>query len=198
MKRILKNLMCFGALLFTSATCYAQESPATEEHAILKKDVGRWKAVTTVWMNEVGETDPNAEPQSSEGIETNRMVGDLWVVSDFKGEFGGMPFSGHSVTGYSPEKKAYMGTWIDSFSIKPMKMVGTYDKSSDTMTFNTEGWGMDGKPYKGKIVAEYIDRSTRKMTMYDIKDGKEIKSMQIEYSRMKRGAGAKKKAEEAK
>jgi hypothetical protein len=48
----------------------------TNEHKLLKKDVGVWEAEMTIWME-----GPDKEPLVTKGVERARAVGDYWVVT---------------------------------------------------------------------------------------------------------------------
>jgi Protein of unknown function (DUF1579) len=170
---------------FTSSAV-AQGPTATKEHKHLAADVGDWTAELKVWMGADGKADPNAEPQSMKGEESNRMLGDFWLVSSFKGDFGGMPFEGHSLTGYDVDRKKYVASWTDSMSPFAMHMEGTYDESTKTMTMMSKGKDMTGKETVGKTVSTWKDADTRVFTMYELKEGTKdefIKSMEITYKR---------------
>lgn len=155
------------------------------EHKLLHRDVGDWDATVKVWMGPDGKADPSVEPQVSKGTETNRMLGMFWLLSTFKGDFGGMPFEGHAVNGYDSKKKKFVGSWTDSMTPFAMHMIGTYDKKSDSMTNVTKGIGMEGEEVTGKIVVKYEGKDKRLMTMYESQDGKDVKSMEILYVRSK-------------
>jgi len=63
----------------------AGQMPAAKpgpEHEILKKSVGTWDAT-------VEEMAPGAPAKTSKGTETAKLVGGLWLVSDFKSEMAG-------------------------------------------------------------------------------------------------------------
>ncbi len=182
----IRNLIS-GALLclFFSQIATAQFPTATEEHKLLKQDVGTWTATVKTWMGPDGQPAPDAEPMVTKGEEVNRMLGQFWVVSSFKGEFGGMPFEGLGTSGYDTKTKKFVGSWVDSFSPSAMQMVGTYDKATKTLTHMTTGVGMDGQEYKGKSELVYKDENTRLLTMYEMKDGKALRSMEILYERKK-------------
>ena len=172
--------LCLMVILANATTVCGQAPAAGDEHEVLKKDVGVWIAKTKMWQGP-------GEPLESEGVETNRMVGEFWLVSDFEGEFGGMPFVGHGTMGYDPKAKKYVGTWIDNFSPHGTQMSGTYDKK--TNTFTAEGTGLDplGNPMKTKNVTVYKDDGTRVMTMYAQLPGAEemTKSLEITYEKKK-------------
>jgi hypothetical protein len=155
------------------------------EHEMLKKDVGTWDATVELMM-------PNAPPTKSKGVETNKMVGDLWLVTDFKSQMMGRPFQGHGTTGYDPNKKKYVGTWVDTMSSGLNLGESTYDPATRTVTGWMDGPDETGKPTRSKMVTEYKDDNTRVFSMYMTgPDGKEFQSMKITYKR--RTAAAAKK-----
>lgn len=177
-------IACIGlSLLCLPALVRAQAGFAPmKEHALLKKEAGTWTAKGKMWM-------PGAtEAMEFEGVEKNEMVGDLWVATDFKGNFGGVEFHGHGRLGFNVDSKKYEGTWFDSMSPHTTKMTGTYDEASKTLTMHSTGKGPQGEEMKGKNVVVYKDKDTRVMTMYsqDPNGGdKMIKTMQIVYTRKK-------------
>ncbi len=170
-------------VLGSAATTTAQFPAASKEHEILKLEEGEWDATVTMFMGPAGPYDP---PHKSQAKESNRMIGDFWIVSDFRGEFEGVPLVGRAQFGYDPGKKKYVGTWIDSFSPNVMHMVGTYDADKRTMTYETSTVGADGSPSTGKNVVVYGEDS-RVMTMYAAAPGTQesIKVMEIAYTRAK-------------
>lgn len=178
--RFLVASLVLGLCSLVCPSVEAQFASPSPEHEVLKKDVGTWKAKMTMWE---GEGEPAME---AEGVETNRMMGDFWIVSTFKMDFGGMPFEGHGTNGYDPKTEKFVGSWVDSTSPYAMHMTGTYDEKTSTFTFKSEGLGPDGQPTKGKSVIVYKDDDHRTFTMYDIVDGKEVKKMVVEYERTKK------------
>ena len=171
------------AMLFALTTqAFAQVAEPAKEHGILKKELGTWKATVKSYMGPTGMYD---EPQVSTGTETNEMIGEFWLVSRFKGDFGGMPFTGQSMMGYDEEKGKFVGMWIDSFSKHPTKMVGTYNEETKTMTYESKGVGMDGNPMIGKNVVVYEGDDRRVMTMHIAIPTQDslVKAMEIVYER---------------
>ena len=168
-------------------TCLVLSSPAqgqppqpSPEHAVLAKDVGTWDAEAKFWIS------PDTAPVTSKGVEKNVLLGNMWLISEYKSEADEMVFEGHGQFGYDPVEKKYVGTWIDSFSPNITKMVGTYDADKKAMTFETTGVGMDGSTTKGKNVVVY-GQDERVMTMYVAAPGTDemIKVMEVAYSRAK-------------
>jgi uncharacterized protein DUF1579 len=150
------------------------------EHAVLKEQAGVWDATVESFMA------PGQPPVLSKGTETGTMVGDFWLLSDFKTEMMGMPFTGHGTLGYDPARKKYVSTWVDSMT--PALSLGESDYDAATRTFT--GWldGLDyaGQPTKIKAVTAFKDPTTRVFTM-TLKgpDGKEMTAMRITYTKRK-------------
>jgi hypothetical protein len=167
--------LCAAGLMFVPAV-RAQEPPKPgPEHALLKQLEGNWEATISFGGME------------SKGTMTYKMeLGGLWLVSNFKGDFGGMQFRGKGLDGYDPAKKKYIGVWVDSMSTTPMISEGTFDKDGKVLTMVGDGPGPDGKPTKHKMVSEMRDKDTMVMTMSSPdSDGKDQVMMTINYKRKK-------------
>ena len=149
------------------------------EQAILARDEGVWDASVEMHMGP-----PGAPPQVSTGVETNTLIGGLWLVSDFLGTMGEQPFHGHGTFGYDSSRKKYVGIWVDSMSTSPFRSEGNYDAASNTLTMTGEGVGGDGKPMRFREVVKWTDPNSKIFTMYmPGPDGKEVPGMTITYKR---------------
>jgi len=190
-KKLLSTMLVAVFSISISGIANAQEPEmptASPEHAVLKKDRGAWDCKMKMWMGP-------GDPEESTGSETNKMVGDFWLISSFKGTFGGMDFTGSGTMGYDPKTKKYVGTWVDSMTPTVTHMSGTFDKKTQTMTLMGEGMGADGGPMKTKNVTVYKDDGSRVMTMYTAMPGSDemMKTLEIIYTKR-----AKKKKSESK
>jgi hypothetical protein len=152
------------------------------EHARLAKAVGTWDADVESMMGP-----PGAPPTKSKGTETVKaQPGGLWVMSDFQGDFGGMPFHGHGISGYDPSKKKYVGAWVDNMGTSLATMEGTFDEKTKTGTSHMEAPDMTGKIVKHRMVEKWIDDDNRTFEMFmPGPDGKEGAVMKITYKRRK-------------
>ncbi len=176
-----------GALLAASPVLAAEQSEMppmpqpTVEHEQMAREAGTWDAKVTMWY------EPGAEADLSTGVETNTMLGSLWLLSKFEGQMAGAPFVGHSQTGYDPTQEKYVGTWIDSISPYMTSMLGVYDVKTHTLTMNTEcRCFMTGEMRTGRLVTKYVDNNTKVMEMYGPDDsGNEYLMMRIDYKRQK-------------
>jgi len=150
------------------------------EQEILKMQEGNWDAVVESWMA------PGQPPVTTKGSETNTMLGGLWLVSDFKGEFMGTPFQGHGVLGWDAVKKKYVNTWVDSMSVGLTTGEATYDGSKKVLAGWMEGPDMTGKVMKMNELSEQKDADNRVFTMsVPGPDGHDVPIMRITYKRRK-------------
>ena len=179
MKRLTQWTLALAASVTLGVAATAQEAPMPKpgpEHKVLEMDAGTWEATVETFM-------PGAPPMTSKGTETNSMgCGGLCLISDFKGDFGGMPFHGHGTSTWDPAKKKFVGTWTDSMSSGISIGESTYDPATKKATGFMEGPDLTGKVVKSRSVVEYKDPSTRVMQMFTTgPDGKEVPTMKISY-----------------
>jgi hypothetical protein len=165
-------LTCLAAAVLSAGLAFAADPPAmpqpTKEHEWLKKFVGEWNIETEVYMEE------GKPPLKMTGSESARMLGGFWVVGENKGEAMGMPFTGIMTFGYDPEKKKYVGTWVDSQTSTLWHYLGTVDASGKILTLETEGMcPIEGKVCQFKDTVEFKSDDHRVMTGTKMgKDGK--------------------------
>jgi hypothetical protein len=187
--KMTKYLACFCVAASSLAQAARAEDPPVPkpmpEHKILASDEGTWDARIKSFEN-----GPDSEPVLSKGVEVNTVItGGLWVVSSFKGDFGGLAFEGHGQFGYDPTKKKYVGTWIDSMTPNLTVLEGSYDAKTRTMTFLGDGvCPIDGSKLTQRMVTTAKDDRTREFTLYMTgtpTGGKEAKVMQVEYTKRK-------------
>jgi hypothetical protein len=151
------------------------------EHKQLDYFTGEWKATTTVWM------DPKAPPQKTEGkTHAESKFGGRYVEMQHEGKFQDQPFSGEGLIGFDNMKGKFFSTWIDSMSTGMWLAWGSYDKGSNTYTFHGS---MDdpmaqGAQVKVREVIHPTDAKHCTFEWYETrKDGKEAKTMQIDYAK---------------
>ena len=154
----------FAALLLSAPLVAAQTPPQmplpTKEHEWLHRFVGDWEADVEVFM------EPGKPPIKSKSTEVARTVGGFWVLAQGTGDAAGTPYHSVLTLGYDPEKKKYVGTWIDSMTSTLWKYDGTVDASGNILTLETEGpWpGKPGQITKFKEVTEFKSDDHRVFT----------------------------------
>jgi hypothetical protein len=149
-------------------------------HEMLASRVGEWKAEVTMWM------DPSQPPTTSEATTVcESMLGGRYFKSTHTGMMMGMPFEGFEISGYDNVKKKFFNVWIDNMGTGMMVSEGTYDEATKTLTYTgqmTEPMGTDMN-VREVITAPDKDHST--FEMYVDMGGKEVKNMEIKYTRVK-------------
>jgi hypothetical protein len=161
----------------------AQDGPPMpkpeKEHQWLHHLVGEWDAEGECVM------DPSKPPVKFKGTESGRTVGGFWIQLENKGEFLGAPFTGILSLGYDPEKKQYIGTWIDSMSSTLWHYTGTVDASGKVLTLETEGPCPQepGKRIRMRDVTELKGHDHKVLTSSKLIEGKWMTAMTIDYRR---------------
>jgi hypothetical protein len=184
MTRAIFSSVTAGLLLFVPML-NAQDSAPLPEHKILALEEGVWDAEITMIL-------PGQDPKDAaktKGVETNRLLGGKWLISDFKGEFFGSPFEGHGVNGYDAKKSKYVGTWVDSMSQHIDQLEGTYDEKTKTLTLNADSVNpASGKPMKMRLETQFKDDDTRTFAEYVQMDGEKefAKLMEVKYTKRKK------------
>jgi len=171
-----------SALLICGPFGAQQEEPElpkpSPEHAILKKDVGKWDIEITMTFG--------GQEMKSKGTETVTMLGPFWSLSNMTYDYMGSPAHGHGVIGYDPEKKKFVGSWHESASPNLTRMEGTYDAKTKKLTMLMKGKGMDGKPTKFKSITTYTGANTKTFEFFGLKPGSDTefeKNMEMKYTR---------------
>jgi hypothetical protein len=148
-------------------------------HQSMAKMNGTWEGEITSYM------DPS-NPTKSKGTAVYKMIlGGRYQESIHTSEMdmgGGrkMPFEGKSIVGYDNAKKVWVSTWVDNMGTGIMNMTGTYDEKTKTATYTGKCTNpVNGKDCEMKEVITFIDDNTQKFEMYEIKNGKDVKQMEI-------------------
>lgn len=148
-------------------------------HKMIAKSDGKWNAEVTMWM------EPGAAPSKSKAVCENKMIlGGRYQQSTHHGTMMGMPFEGMSLLGYDNAKKTFVSSWIDNMGTGVMQMEGTWDEA--TKTINLKGKCVDpitGKDMDIREVFKLVDDNNQTMEMYCTTDGKEMKTMEIKFTR---------------
>jgi hypothetical protein len=150
-------------------------------HEMFAKDDGTWNEEITMWM------DPSAPPTKNTATAENTMIlGGRYQQSKHTGSFNGMPFEGISILGYDNAKKVFVSSWIDNMGTGIMNMEGTWDDTTKSVNFKGKAVDpMTGKEVMVRQVFKPIDDNNQLMTMYDTKNGQEVKTMEIKLTRKK-------------
>jgi hypothetical protein len=149
-------------------------------HQMLASIAGEWNFKNRMWMN------PSAPPVDSAGTATYTMLlGGRYLEGLYQGEMMGMPFEGRGLMGYDNVSRQFQATWADNMGTMIMLMNGVYDPSTKSITYKGE---MDdlvkpGTKIKVRQVVRITSPDSHSMEWFETRDGKEVKTMEIAYSR---------------
>ena len=162
-----------------------------ENHKLLASMVGSWSYTIKMWMN----PDPNAKPQESKGTAVRKSLWDgRYFIFNVAGKMQ-MPepdgkmketmFKGESIEGYDNVKQKFVSTWIDNMGTGIMMAEGTYDPATKTFTYTIEHELMPGVKQQIREVVKIVDKDHHTLEWYENREGKEVKTMEINYTRKK-------------
>jgi hypothetical protein len=162
-------------------------SKPSENHKLLANVVGTWSYTVKWWMS------PEAPPSESTGTSVARAaMGGRYFITDHTGKMQmpgadgkmmNMEFKGMAIEGYDNAKKKFVSSWIDNMGTGIMATEGTYDADSKTFTYNGEYEPMPGMKVKMREVIKITDKDHRTFEFFEDRGGKEVKTMEINYTR---------------
>ncbi len=154
-----------------------------ENHKVLEPFAGKWTHTVRSWMK------PGDPPQESLGTSENTWIfGGRFLKQEAHGNWNNQPFQGLGYTGYDNLRGDYQSVWMDNMMTGMMRAAGAYDAGSKTITQSgTFSCPMTGEKEKWfRSEWKVIDNDNHTYTWYDKgPDGKEFKSMEITYTRIK-------------
>lgn len=130
---LLASLAVGAAALQDATEMMPTPAEPAAQHAWLQRLVGEWTCTVEAAMDE------GLPPMTFESTESVRSIGGLWIVAESRGELAGSPFASMLTLGYDPEKKAFVGSWIDTMHTHLWTYTGQLDEASGTLTLDTEG-----------------------------------------------------------
>lgn len=148
-------------------------------HEMMAKSVGDWKATIKFWM------DPAGEPTVTEGTSKVEMIlGGRYLKETSNSMVMGMPMEGLNLVGYDNATKEFTSIWIDNMGTGTMIAKGSYDDETKTITLHGSMVDpMTGKDTKFRETLQIVDDNHHVFEMYTDRDGQEVKSMEVEYTR---------------
>jgi len=151
------------------------------QHKVLEQFVGSWQTVSKFW------TEPTAPPVESKGkCEQKMVLGGRYLQMECTGELLGSPFVGLGYVGYDNYRKQYVSSWMDNASTLMLYGVGNWDAASKVYTEVGDYQDpLSGTTKKYRNTIRVVDANTLAMESRSIApDGKEVKDMEITYTRV--------------
>lgn len=118
-------MAAMAAILVLPAVLAAQP---TKEHEWLHQLAGQWDADIEIFA------EPGKPPMKLKSTEHTRRIGGYWILSEGEVTGSPMPFKRALTLGYDPQKKKYVGTWVDSNSPNIGNYEGSLDEAGKTLT----------------------------------------------------------------
>jgi hypothetical protein len=130
----------FALLVTLVVASYLPAQEPTAEYVTPQKEHEWLKQFEGEWVTDAKATfGPGQEPVECNGTMKSRMLGQFWVVSEVESGVQGMSINAIQTIGYDPQKKKYVGTWVDSMMNHLWKYEGTIDEATKTLTLEAEG-----------------------------------------------------------
>lgn len=157
-------------------TAYATPGNA---HKMMADETGTWNCDMTFWE------EPNGTPSKATSTANVKMIyGGRYQETDYEGTMMGQPFEGKATLAYNNASKEFTTTFIDNMGTGMMVATGKYDEATKKVELKGEMVSpLNGKKTPYREVYTFVDENTRKMEMYDTKNGTEYKSMEITMTR---------------
>ena len=146
-----------------------------DAHKMMAAETGTWNCDMTFWE------EANGKPSKSTSTANVKMIlGGRYQEAIYSGTMMGQPFEGKSTLAYNNASKEFTTTFIDNMGTGMMVAIGKYDEANKSMNFKGDMVSpLNGKKTPYREVYTIVDANTRKMEMYDTKNGEEYKSMEI-------------------
>jgi hypothetical protein len=144
-------------------------------HKMMADETGTWNCDMTFW------SEANGKPEKASSTANIKMIlGGRYQEANYQGKMMGQPFEGKSTLAYNNASKEYTTTFIDNMGTGMMVATGKYDEKTKSMELKGEVVSpLNGKKAPFREIYTIVDATTRKMEMFDTKNGSEYKSMEI-------------------
>ncbi|MGE0764747.1 MAG: DUF1579 domain-containing protein [Bdellovibrionales bacterium] len=191
----MKKLILGTAVLFTAVAFAADPTTTTantppqwmkyttpaEGHKAVKDLTGKFNYTMKWWAS------ATATPELSKGTSRNKWVlGDRYLQQEVKGTAMGQPFNGIGFLAFDNFRGEYQSIWMDDMSTSILNTSGKMDPATKAITQT----GTASDPMKGdknawfRTELKLIGKNEHIYEMYSKgTDGKEFKSMEINYKR---------------
>jgi hypothetical protein len=166
-------------------------SKLNENHKLLASLDGTWDCNVKMWMD--GDTSKKPDVSKSTAVRKSIMDG-RYVIMDVTGKME-MPgpdgkkkeitFKGQGTEGYDNVKKKFVGTWVDNMGTGIMMSEGDYDPATKSFTYTGEIEAIPGMKQKIREVVKITDKDHMDFEWYEDRGGKEMKTMEINYTKKK-------------
>lgn len=138
-----------------------------KEHEWLQRLVGEWT------YEHACDAGPEKPSQKTQGTETVRSLGGLWILGEGQGEMPGGGVARMIITlGFDSAANRFVGTWIGSMMTHLWVYDGALDAAGRVLTLSAEGPSFtdSGKTAKYQDVVEIISDDHRTLTSRTLRE----------------------------
>ena len=178
-------MLTFGVLSVWAETQPKDLFPGVEkcqpgvEHQMLKKLEGNYQVTVKCWM------DPAKVPMETQGEAKLKMILEgRFLRQEFKGELMGKTIHGTGFDGFDRTTGKYVTVWMDDSCTQMMFATGTSKDNGKTIEYTGEhGDPQAGQAVKVRSVFTQLDKDRFTFEMFQTREGKEVKGMELLYTR---------------
>ena len=158
---------------------YTKAGTPGAPHKALAATAGNYDLKIKTWQ------EPGGPPTEEPGTATRTATLDGRVlVEKVSSTMMGQPFTGHGMMGYDNVTGKYWSTWNDSMSTGLMVCEGTCDANRACKFSGSWNDPIKKGPVKSRMTTRWTSPTTEVFEMYGPgKDGKEMKMMEITYTK---------------
>ena len=159
---------------------YQKAGTPGKPHMALAATAGKYSIKSKSWH------EPGGPAIEDTGTSTRTMALDGRVlVEDVNCTMMGAPMTGHGMTGYDNVSGKYWATWTDSMSTGVMVSQGTCDEKNNCKFTGSWNDPIKKGPVTARMTSRWTSPTTQFWEMYGpAKDGKEMKMMEMTYTKM--------------
>ena len=158
---------------------YMKAAAPGPEHARLARMVGTWDMQVTSYDGPTPHTDAGT------AVFTIGLGGRV-LTQNVKSSMAGMPYEGSGSEGFDNVSKKYWSVWTDSMSTGPLMSWGTCDAAGACAYEGTSNDPMTGKAMTSRMTLKPQGADKQVFDFFGPgPDGKEVKMMEIVYTRKK-------------
>ncbi len=151
-----------------------------EHHKLLEPLVGKWTTRARQWLG-------TPRPETATGhAEVKSILGGRFVEEHYDSIICGKPYQGQGVIGYDTRAKKFVSTWIDTWGTWITLEEGEADATGKKLTLTAQDYDVAaGKTRPIKFVYDIDSNDHHVLRMYEMIEGKETLTMEVDYKKAK-------------
>lgn len=159
----------------------ARAAKPVEQHKLLEPLVGKWTTKAKQWLGE-----PHPETVTGHA-EVKSILGGRFVQEMYDSIIFGKPYQSQLVIGYDTRAKKYVAAWIDTWGTWITLQEGQADEGGKKLTLTAQDVdsAAPAKTRPVKFVWDIDSNDHHVMRMYEMIQGKETLTLEVEYKKTK-------------